>query len=120
MKRKQIAILALALMLGACGGPFVVCDTRTGTVSSEAGLCREWSGQETVTPASLQKLCTFNLGGAVLNTNCPTTDRVAQCETDQGFGLVLTYSYYASVFTLKEAEAQCKACQGALSCTFKT
>jgi hypothetical protein len=109
------AVLCLALasapLLVACGksGPFASCDTRT-TTGDHAGLCRAWSGEQTATTEQFQNLCTQQIGGTfTAGKDCPATDRVGSCYTDQLFGLFLTYVYYAPTFDAQSAEQACLA-----------
>src|SRR3954468_5199993 len=103
---------AVAACLGgvaACGGGFTAsCDNRSAGSAYYLGTCRTWSGKET---GDFNMLCTQQ-NGAFSSVECPTpatstVTLVGRCDTDQLFGLLMSYYYYAPTFTAQTAQNHC-------------
>jgi hypothetical protein len=111
-------MLTLAAGLTGCEGSAIIgsCDTRTQGDESVLGMCRTWVGDD---DANFESLCSGQ-GGRFFGDDCPLgDDLVGTCQTDQGFGLTLTYYYYAVEFDVAAARAHCEsrnACT--LTCIF--
>ena len=98
------------------------CDGRQSTVPDQAGICRVWSGDQTAPVEDFEALCAGTYGGtfgAEAELPCPEDGVVGHCETDQGAGLWLTYTYYADTFDTDGARAHCESQASCdLSCEF--
>ena len=109
-----LLMLTVVAGLAGCEESAIIgsCDTRTEGDDTLLGMCRTWVGEEN---ANFESLCASQ-GGRFFSDDCPIVDDlIGTCQTDQGFGLTLTYYYYAVEFDLASARTHCETRN---ACTF--
>ncbi len=107
-------LVAIVTGLAGCEESAIIgsCDTRTEGDDTLLGMCRTWVGEDN---GDFESLCSGQ-GGRFFSEDCPITDDlIGTCQTDQGFGLTLSYYYYAVEFDVAAARAHCES---RAACTF--
>jgi len=96
-------------------GPWPASCDSSETTGDQRGLCRLWSGEKTADDDAFRGQCEEEYEGVYGDEGCPGDAVVGICETDQGYGLFLDYTYYSPTYTAQTAQLDCESLP---SCSF--